>query len=94
MLIAIGIDWDGRRQVLGVEMASRESAGSWKEFLLSLKQRGLKGVEMVVSAQEGYCRGIARGNLAEMLCSFPQECARLSAEKGGRRLSAGIAMAV
>ena len=30
-------------------MASRESASSWKEFLLSLKQRGLKGVEMVVS---------------------------------------------
>ena len=49
VLIAIGIDWDGRRQVLGVEMANRESAGSWKEFLLSLKQRGLKGVEMVVS---------------------------------------------
>lgn len=49
VLIAIGIDWDGRRQVLGVEMASRESASSWKEFLLSLKQRGLKGVEMVVS---------------------------------------------
>jgi putative transposase len=49
VLIAIGIDWDGRRQVLGVEMANRESASSWKEFLLSLKQRGLKGVEMVVS---------------------------------------------
>ena len=30
-------------------MASRESASSWKEFLLSLKQRGLKGVEMVVN---------------------------------------------
>ena len=30
-------------------MANRESASSWKEFLLSLKQRGLKGVEMVVS---------------------------------------------
>jgi putative transposase len=49
VLIAIGIDWYGRRQVLGVEMANRESASSWKEFLLTLKQRGLKGVEMVVS---------------------------------------------
>ena len=49
VLIAIGIDWDGRRQVLGVEMANRESASSWKEFLLTLKQRGLKGVELVVS---------------------------------------------
>lgn len=49
VLIAIGIDWDGRRQVLGVDLANRESATSWKEFLLSLRQRGLKGVEMVVS---------------------------------------------
>lgn len=49
VLIAIGIDWDGRRQVLGVEMANRESASSWKEFLLSLRERGLKGVAMVVS---------------------------------------------
>jgi transposase-like protein len=35
VLGAIGIDWEGRRQVLGVEMANRESATSWKEFLLS-----------------------------------------------------------
>lgn len=49
VLVAIGIDWDGRRQVLGVDLANRESTGSWKEFLLSLRQRGLKGVEMVVS---------------------------------------------
>jgi putative transposase len=49
VMIAIGIDWDGRRQVLGVEIANRESATSWKDFLISLRQRGLKGVEMVVS---------------------------------------------
>ncbi|WP_319521097.1 IS256 family transposase [uncultured Desulfosarcina sp.] len=49
VLIAIGVDWDGRRQILAVELANRESASSWKQFLLSLKQRGLKGVEMVVS---------------------------------------------
>ena len=49
VLVAIGIDWDGRRQVLGVDLANRESTGSWKEFILSLRQRGLKGVEMVVS---------------------------------------------
>jgi putative transposase len=49
VLIAIGIDWDGRRQVLGVDLASRETASSWKSFLLSLKERGLKGVELVVS---------------------------------------------
>ena len=49
VLVAIGIDWEGRRQVLGVELANRESASSWKDFLLTLRQRGLKGVELVVS---------------------------------------------
>jgi transposase-like protein len=49
VLVAIGIDWEGRRQVLGVELANRESASSWKDFLLCLRQRGLKGVELVVS---------------------------------------------
>ena len=37
VLVAIGIDWEGRRQVLGVEMANRESSTSWKDFLLGLK---------------------------------------------------------
>ncbi len=49
VLIAIGINWEGRRCVLGVELANRESASSWKEFLLGLKRRGLHGVEFVVS---------------------------------------------
>lgn len=49
VLIAVGIDWDGRRQILAVEMASRESRSTWKDFLLALKGRGLKGVEFVVS---------------------------------------------
>ena len=49
ILVAIGINWDGRRCVLGVELANRESASSWKDFLLRLKQRGLRGVEFVVS---------------------------------------------
>jgi len=47
--VAIGINWDGRRCMLSVEMANRESHSSWKEFLLKLKQRGLQGVVMVVS---------------------------------------------
>lgn len=47
--VAIGINWEGRRCVLAVEMANRESASSWKEFLLALKQRGLRGVVCVVS---------------------------------------------
>ncbi|HEX2146838.1 MAG TPA: IS256 family transposase [Pseudorhizobium sp.] len=49
VLIAVGIDWDGRRQILAVEMAGRESRSAWKDFLVALKGRGLKGVELVVS---------------------------------------------
>ncbi len=47
--VAIGVNWEGRRCVLGVELANRESQSSWKEFLLGLKQRGLHGVQCVLS---------------------------------------------
>lgn len=47
--VAIGINWEGRRCVLAVELANRESGSSWKEFLLALKERGLRGVSCVVS---------------------------------------------
>ncbi len=49
VLIAIGIDWEGRRQVLAVELANRESRSSWRDFLVGLRDRGLSGVEFVVS---------------------------------------------
>ena len=49
VLIAIGINWDGRRCVLGVELANRETQSSWKSFLEGLRGRGLGGVEFVVS---------------------------------------------
>ena len=46
--IAIGINWDGRREVLAVELANRETESSWRKFLEGLRQRGLHGVEFVV----------------------------------------------
>ena len=49
VLVAVAVDGEGRRQVLGVEMASRESRSSWRDFLEGLKARGLHGVEFVVS---------------------------------------------
>ena len=49
VLIAIGINLQGRRCVLGVELANRESTTSWKQFLGGLRERGLHGVELVVS---------------------------------------------
>ena len=49
VLIAIGNNWEGRRNILAVELASRESLSSWKELLVGLRQRSLHGVEFVVS---------------------------------------------
>jgi putative transposase len=49
VLVAIGINREGRRCVLAVGLANRESTTSWREFLLALKQRGLRGVELAVS---------------------------------------------
>jgi putative transposase len=48
-LIAIAVDGSGHRQVLAADLANRESVSSWRDFLLNLKQRGLHGVEFVVS---------------------------------------------
>ena len=49
VLVAIGINWDGRHCVLGVELSNRESRSSWTNFVKGLKARGLHGVEFVVS---------------------------------------------
>jgi putative transposase len=65
VLIAIGIDWDGRRQILAVDMANRESRSSWKDFLLGLRRRGLNGVEFVVADDHAGLRSAVREVLAE-----------------------------
>lgn len=49
VLVAVAVDLEGRRQILSVELANRESRSSWREFLLGLRKRGLSGVEFVVS---------------------------------------------
>src|SRR6266705_6160686 len=48
VLIAVAVDGDGQRQIIGVDLANRESRTSWRDFLLGLKDRGLFGVEFVV----------------------------------------------
>ena len=65
VLIAIGVDWDGRRQVLVVELASRESRSSWRDFLLALRGRGLNGVEFVVADDHAGLRAALREALPE-----------------------------
>jgi putative transposase len=67
VLVAIGINQDGRRCVLGVDMATRESQSSWKEFLEGLRKRGLKGVQFVVSDDHAGLRKAIREVLPEAL---------------------------
>lgn len=63
--IAIGINREGQRQILAVELAPRETASSWKEFLLGLKRRGLRGVEFVVSDDHAGLRSAIGETLLE-----------------------------
>lgn len=49
VLVATAVNEDGHREVLGVEVAHGETTGSWSAFLEGLVQRGLRGVELVVS---------------------------------------------
>lgn len=61
ILSAIGIDPTGHRSVLGVCVTMKESEIYWREFLNSLKNRGLHGVKYVVSdAHEGLISAIGK----------------------------------
>jgi putative transposase len=65
VLLAVGIDWDGRRQILAVELANRESRSSWKNFLLGLRERGLHGLEFIVADDHAGLRAAIREVLPE-----------------------------
>jgi transposase-like protein len=67
VLVAIGVDQDGYRQILGVVEGAKEDAESWRQFLRHLKERGLAGVELVISDK---CLG-----LVEALGEFYPEAA-------------------
>lgn len=60
VLVALGVDWEGRRQILAVELANRESRSSWKDFLVGLRDRGLHGVEYVVADDHAGLRAAVR----------------------------------
>ena len=49
VLVAIGVDDEGYREILGVCEGLKEDAESWRNFLRHLKNRGLSGVELVIS---------------------------------------------
>jgi putative transposase len=48
-LVAIGVDGEGYRQILGVAEGAKEDAESWRGFLRHLKERGLAGIQLFIS---------------------------------------------
>jgi len=61
VIIAIGVNNDGRREVLGMAIGCSEAETFWTEFLRTLARRGLRGVKLVISdAHEGLKAAITR----------------------------------
>jgi putative transposase len=54
VIIAVGVNGDGRREVLGMDVGPSEAETFWTAFLRKLARRGLRGVKLVISdAHEG-----------------------------------------
>jgi transposase-like protein len=49
VLVAIGVGADGYRRILGVQEGHKEDKSGWSGFLVHLKERGLRGVELIIS---------------------------------------------
>ena len=48
VVIATGVNVDGHREILGVDVFTSEDGAGWKEFLRGLVERGLRGVKLVI----------------------------------------------
>ena len=61
VIIAVGVNGDGRREVLGMAIGASEAETFWTDFLRKLARRGLRGVKLVISdAHEGLKTAIAK----------------------------------
>ena len=70
VIVAVGVNTDGRREVLGMTVGYSEAEPFWVEFLRSLARRGLRGVKLVVSdAHEGL-----KAAITKVLCATWQRC--------------------
>jgi putative transposase len=70
VIIAVGVNSDGRREVLGMAVGPSEAEPFWTKFLRSLTRRGLRGVKLVISdAHEGL-----KAAAAKVLSSTWQRC--------------------
>ena len=62
VVVAMGVNEDGRRELLGLKVGDSESEPFWAEFIAHLKERGLAGVKLVISgdADAGLTKAIGR----------------------------------
>lgn len=89
VIIALGVNSDGRREVLGMDIGPSEAEPFWTAFLRKLTRRGLRGVKLVISdAHEGI-----KAAVSKLLCATWQRCrdhfmrnALAHAGKSGRRV--------
>lgn len=71
VMTATGVGSDGHRQILGMDVYTAEDEASWTSFLRDLRERGLSGVQLVISdAHKGLKAAIA----AEMMGAAWQRC--------------------
>lgn len=72
ILVAIGVNQDGYREVLGVQEGAKEDKASWVNFLRHLKERGLDGVRLFVSDK---CLGLIESLVDFYPTALWQRCA-------------------
>jgi putative transposase len=61
VIVAVAVNGDGRREVLGISIGVSEAETFWTEFLRSLARRGLRGVKLVISdAHEGLKAAVSK----------------------------------
>jgi putative transposase len=61
VIVAVAVNSDGRREVLGMDIGPSEAETFWTEFLRKLARRGLRGVKLVISdAHEGIKAAVAK----------------------------------
>jgi len=97
VIVAVGVNTDGRREILGMDIGPSEAETFWKDFLRKLARRGLRGVKLVISDDHA---GI-KAAVSKVLTASWQRCrvhfmrnALAHAGKSGRRVvSAFIATA-
>jgi transposase-like protein len=61
VVVAMGVNEDGRRELLGLKVGDSETETFWAEFISHLKERGLSGVKLVISdSNSGLTKAIRR----------------------------------